>query len=267
MGLKDDLRGVVPESRLKSLSDRFEVIGDIAILSVPDTLAEYKRTIAQAVIAKRKNIYTVLNKLAKVGGNSRTARYEIVAGTTTVTLHREFGFVYRLDVQKMFFTSRLAYERKRVIDQVSAGERLLVPFCGVGPVAIPAAAKGADVVAVEMNPEACEYLAENVRENQVQDRITVIRGDASDISLLPHRPFDRAVIPAPYGMDAILYVLSPVVRRGGMIHFTTFKKRHQIRDLAAEYEERGLGVRFCRPCGNVAPGVSRWVFDLKKQTA
>ena len=81
--------------------------------------------------------------------DNRTAGYDILAGNTTVTLHREFGFAFRLDVSRVFFNTRLAYERMRVIDQTESGERVFVPFCGVGPFAIPAAAKGAAVVAVE----------------------------------------------------------------------------------------------------------------------
>lgn len=264
MGLKGDLNGVIPVDKLKYLSNRFEVIGDIAILSLRHELDEYKHQIAGTIISRRRNIYTVLNKITKIAGGTRTARYETLAGTTSVTLHREFGFEYRLDVGTTFFSSRLAYERKRVIDQVRACEQVLVPFCGVGPFAIPAAAKGAQVVAVEQNPETCRWLSENVWLNKVNKRITIINGDAFDTSLLPHRDFDRAIVPAPYGMDAIVEVIAPVVKTGGMIHFYTFKKRHQIPKLVEEYETRGLGVEFYRSCGKVAPGVSRWVFDMKK---
>ncbi|MDQ1262143.1 MAG: tRNA (guanine37-N1)-methyltransferase, partial [Euryarchaeota archaeon] len=50
----------------------------------------------------------------------------------------------------------------------------------------------------------------------------------------------------------------------GCLHFYTFKKRHQIEPLKKSYEDLGLEVKLCRSCGNVAPGVSRWVFDLMK---
>ena len=267
MGLKDDLTGVIPSDLLYLLSDRFEVIGDIAILSLQKNLYPYKKTIAASLLARRRNLYTVLNKVTKVTGDDRTTRYEILAGETTVTLHREYGFEYRFDVGKTFFSSRLAYERKRVTDQVLSGERVLVPFCGVGPFVIPAAAHGAHVVAIEKNEGAFQWLLENISLNKVGRNITAIKGDAFDTSTLARDDFNRAIIPTPYGMDGILDVITPLVKSGGIIHFYTFKKRHQIPGLVEDFKRRGLFPIFYRSCGNVAPNVSRWVFDLKNGAA
>lgn len=262
MGLKEQLRGVIPHQVLCLISDHFDVIGDIAVISIPKELSDYKPLIAQEIISHRKNIYTVLNKVAKVAGDKRTAGYEILAGDTTVTLHHEFGFSYRLDVGRVFFNTRLSYERMRVADQAECGERILVPFCGVGPFAIPAAAKGAYVVAIEQNADAYLWLEENVSLNKVRKNIITIHGDAFDTGLLPHQQFDRLIIPAPYGMDRILDVLSPLVVQGGMIHIYTFKTRNEIPALIEEYAQRGFDLTYYNSCGNVAPGVSRWVFDL-----
>ncbi len=262
MKLKEQLRGIIPDQALGSISDHFEVIGDIAVISIPQQLSDYKQIIAQEIISRRKNIYTVLNKVSKVAGEERTAGYEILAGNTTVTLHHEFGFSYRLDLSRVFFNTRLSYERMRVIDQVESGETILVPFCGVGPFAIPAAAKGAHVVAVEQNPDAYFWLEENISLNKVRKNITTIHGDACDIRLLPHQKFDRVIIPAPYGMDGVLDILSPLVVQGGMIHMYTFKTKNEIPALIEKYKQKGFDLTYYNSCGNVAPGVSRFVFDL-----
>jgi tRNA (guanine37-N1)-methyltransferase len=262
MGLKKQLQGIIPNEELSALSDHFEVIGNIAVISVPRQLSGYKQVIAQEIIAGRRNICTVLNKVAKVTGDDRTAGYEILAGTSTVTLHHEFGFSYRLDVSRVFFNTRLAYERMRVATQVTCGERVLVPFCGAGPFAIPAAAKGAQVVAVEQNPDAYFWLEENVSLNKVRKNITTINGDAFGLGLLPLPRFDRVIIPAPYGMDRILDIIAPLAVPGGRIHFYTFKSRNEIPALIEEYAQKGFEVTGYTSCGNVAPGVSRWVFDL-----
>ncbi len=199
-----------------------------------------------------------------VSGDSRTASYEILAGTSTVALYQEFGFRYRFDVRRVFFSVHLAYERIRVADQVEPGERVLVPFYGVGPFAIPAAAKGAQVVAIEKNPDAYHWLHENIGLNKVRPNMTVIMGDAFDTSLLPPTLFDRAIVPTPYGTEGFLDVIAPHIMKGGLIHFYTFKKKHQIPGLLDDYTQKGFSVTFYRPCGNVAPGVSRWVFDLER---
>jgi tRNA (guanine37-N1)-methyltransferase len=263
--LRDLLKGTIPQALLKKLPNRFDVVGDIAVLSIPTPLLPYRFIVADAIMANRRNIYTVLNKTAKIAGDSRTARYEVLAGDTTITIHHEFKFSYHLDLAKVFFNTRLSHERNRVVSQVEPGERVLVPFAGVGPFAIPAAAKGAEVVAVEQSPDAYQWLLENIRINKVKKRVAAIRGDAFDTSLLPHTRFDRAIIPAPYSMDAVLDAIAPVVLRDGMIHFYTFKKRHQIPGLVREYADRGFGLTYYNSCGNVAPGVSRWVFDLVRE--
>jgi tRNA (guanine37-N1)-methyltransferase len=54
------------------------------------------------------------------------------------------------------------------------------------------------------------------------------------------------------------------VKTGGKVHFYTFKKRHQIAELSGSYKDMGLEVEQFRRCGNVAPGVSRWAFDMIK---
>jgi tRNA (guanine37-N1)-methyltransferase len=267
MNVKDQIRDTVPDGALRCFSGNFTVIGDIAIISLAPEMRVYAPLIAQAIISRRHNIRTVMNKTTRVRGCDRTAHLEIIAGTDTVTTHHEYGFAYRLDVQAVFYNPRLAGERKRVTDQVHYGERVLVPFCGVGPFVVPAAARGAEVIVVEQNPDACRWLEENVALNGVSDRVTTLHGDAFDPSLIPADSYDRAIIPTPYGRDTIFDHIAPQVRRGGMIHFYTFKNREQVPDLAGTFECSGFEVMVVRKCGNVAPAVSRWVFDLKVSAA
>ncbi|MDD1684547.1 MAG: RsmD family RNA methyltransferase [Methanoregula sp.] len=264
MGLKDQLAGRLPADVLCLVSDHFEVIGDIAVLTLPAGLDIWRQTIAEAIVSRRKNIITVLSKTEKIRGTSRTARYEILLGRTTVTVHHEFTFAYRLDVARSFFSTRMAYERKRVTEQAEPGERVYVPFAGVGPFAIPAAARGAEVVAVEKNPDAFRYLAENVAANRVKKTCRILQGDALDTESLPHDRFDRLIIPAPYGMDDALNRLLPLLSEGGMAHFYTFRTKEEVPGLLTAYERAGLEVTYYSACGNVAPGVSRWVFDLAR---
>jgi tRNA (guanine37-N1)-methyltransferase len=262
MSLSDDLAGMIPPDKMRNFSGRFDVVGDIAIIALPPALQKDDQIIAGAILEHRHGIRTVVKKSADVTGDFRTACYEIIVGTGTVTTHRESGFSYRLDLNTSFFTPRLAHERMRVTGQVLAGERVLVPFSGVGPFVIPAAARGATVVAIEQNPDACRWLEENTRTNRVSDRVTIIRGDAFNPELLPTGPFDRAIVPTPYGRDDILALVASRVKSGGMLHFYTFNNRAQGEMLEYEFEKTGYRVLGRRRCGNVAPAVSRWVFDL-----
>ena len=66
MGLKEQLRGIIPEPLLIYLSDRFDVIGNIAVLCLPPALSDYKAEIAHAILSRRKNITTVINKISQL---------------------------------------------------------------------------------------------------------------------------------------------------------------------------------------------------------
>jgi tRNA (guanine37-N1)-methyltransferase len=266
MRLKEKLWGIVPDEKLCKISEHFQLIGDVAVISLPVELNEYKTAIAKAVLSQSKNIRMVLNKTSKLEGDMRLASFEVLAGSgNAVTLHREFGFIFRLDVTRVFFNSRLGYERIRVARQVQSGELVLVPFAGVGPFVVPMAARGAIVLAVEKNREACKWLAENVRLNRVDERTKIINADAFQMLQILKMDFDRAVVPTPYGMDSVLKAVSSRVKSGGMVHFYTFKKRQQIVGLVQSYKDMGFKVEAFRKCGNVAPGVSRWAFDLRKK--
>lgn len=262
MGLKDRIADNLQADLLPLVSDHFEVIGNIAVLAMPSQLEPFRHIITEAVLSRHRNVTTILNKTGKVQGDIRTARYEIWYGETTVTVHHEYGFSYRIDLGTSFFSARMAHERKRVCDQVGPGEKVYVPFAGVGPFAIPASARGADVYAVEKNPVAFRYLTENVNLNRVKKNCHILLGDALDTTCLPHDRFDRLIIPAPYGMDQALGLLLPILSEGGMVHFYTFKTKQEIPAVLASCESMGLVAEHISSCGNVAPGVCRWVFDM-----
>jgi tRNA (guanine37-N1)-methyltransferase len=265
MSLRKLLAGIVPDEKQRYIRDRFDVIGDIAVVTIPPGLEEYKEEIALAVLSVRRNIRTVLAKSSMVEHEERVPAYEFLIGSSTRTEHKEFGYRYRLDLAEVFFTGRLSSERQRIAGLVGPAEVVLVPFCGVGPFVVPAAAQGAAVVAVEKNPAALHWLQENLYLNRVADRVRVVPADAFSLPDLVDAPFDRIICPTPYGKDGILDALDPLVRDGGTLHFYTFKKEQQIAGLLEDFENRGLPARFHHRCGYVAPGVGRYVFDLEKR--
>ncbi|OPX74279.1 MAG: tRNA (guanine(37)-N1)-methyltransferase Trm5a [Methanoregulaceae archaeon PtaU1.Bin059] len=266
MTLKDDLRGVLPPEVAEMVPRGFQVIGDIAVILLPPELHEFRHMIAAAILSRHRNVHTVASREQIPRGDSRVADLEVIAGIDrTITLYREYGFCYRLDVKSTFFSARLASERRRVWMQVKPWEEVLVPYAGVGPFAIPPASRGAIVTAVEKNPLACRFLRQNVSLNRVEGRIFIHEGDVSKVLSEISVEFDRAIIPAPYGHDQALFSLLPVVREGGAINFYTFKRASQVPAIQSEYERAGLEVRSIRKCGYVAPGIARYAFDMVKR--
>ncbi len=246
--------------------DHYDVIGDVAVVSLPDALLPYREVIGRCIVGERRSIRSVCMRTAPVAGPCRTAGYAVIYGReNTETIHREYGCTYSLDVKTAFYNPRLAFERHRVGGCVRPGERVLVPFAGVGPFVVPAARQGARVTAIEINPEACGYLRENIRINRVQDAVTVFEGDAMQLMLSCNEQYDRAIVPTPYGLNTALDEVIPLIRRGGIIHFYTFTVPEETDMLMAKFRGMGCVVGGMRRCGNVAPGVSRWVFDLRRR--
>ncbi len=256
----------LPAHASRIVPDRYDVIGDVAIITLPDLLVPYGEVIGRCLTEDCPGIRSVCLRTVPVTGARRTGAYTVIYGADdTGTVHWESGCTYRLDVKAAFYAPCLATERRRVAGCVRDGERVLVPFAGVGPFVVPAAQRGAEVTAIEINPDACGYLRKNIRENGVGDVVTVFEGDA--MQLLPScgGAYDRAIVPAPYGMNTVLDEVIPLIRRGGMIHFYTFTVPEETDILTTKFRGMGCVVSGMHRCGNATSGVSRWVFDLRRR--
>lgn len=211
----------------------YERLGDIVILDEDDP--ERADRIARAIVESDLPVETVLNKASKVKGETRVRDWELLAGEGTETVHREYGFEYALDLAAVYFSPRLATERHRVTEQVGEGERVFDMFAGVGPFAIPAAARGAEVVGVDVNGRAIEYLRENTHRNGVADRVTAIHGDVREVVTDPSDGrrssddgevvpdyegwADRIVMNLPHSVDAFLATAVSLAGEECMLHY------------------------------------------------
>lgn len=82
-----------------------------------------------------------------------------------------------------------------VLDEVKPGERVLDMGTGSGVNAILAATRGADVVAVDVNPHAVAAARSNVERNGVADRVVVEHSDLFDAV---EGRFDLVVFDPPF---------------------------------------------------------------------
>ncbi len=81
------------------------------------------------------------------------------------------------------------------------GERCAELGCGCGAISLLwcARARPAHVAAIELQPQAVELAARSVRENGLEELVTVTQGDARDYrQLLPHQGLDRIACNPPY---------------------------------------------------------------------
>lgn len=263
MSLRDLLKDKLPQEKLSLLSRGFEVIGDIAILSIPPPLEHEKYLIARALISHRKDVKVVLRKINKLAGAHRTGDCEMLLGNRTSTVHRENGCAFHVDIAKAYFSGKLAAERSRIARMVNDAEDVLVLFAGVGPFLVPIAKRrNVNATGLDSNPDACALFKKNAELNDID--ADIILGDAKSMGNLFKSSFDRIVMPAPYGQDYFLNLAHSKLKPGGIIHFYTFKKDFEISHFKKLLRERGWHIDFYRDCGAVAPRVSRYVFDLRK---
>ncbi|WP_122090008.1 class I SAM-dependent methyltransferase [Halalkalicoccus subterraneus] len=220
----------------------YERIGDVALLDEDDP--ERADRIARAIVESDLPVGTVLNKASKVKGETRVRDWELLAGEGTETVHREYGFEYALDLATVYFSPRLATERHRVTEQIvdDENERVFDMFAGVGPFVIPAAARGAKAVGVDVNGRAIEYLHENAGRNGVTDRVTAIHGDVREVATEFEGRADRIVMNLPHSADEFLATAVSVAGEECTIHYYDIQhdqdpfgpSEKAIRDAASE---------------------------------
>lgn len=195
----------------------YERLGDIVLLDEDDS--ERAHTVAEAIMESDLSAKTVLNKRSKVTGERRIRSWDILRGDGTETIHREYGFEYELDVATVYFSPRLATERRRVTQQVMTDEQFFDMFAGVGPFVIPAAARGAMAVGVDINPDAIRYLQKNAQRNSVDDNVRGICGDVSAVAADFSDWADRIVMNLPHRANEFLSDAITIARSPCRLHY------------------------------------------------
>lgn len=228
---KKDLRVLLGEKlhpeELNSVCRSYDVVGDIAVIRVPDVLRLKSRIIADAVMQAHRNVKTVLMQVGAVSGDFRLRQLEWVAGEEkTLTIHREFGCVFEIDLERCYFSPRLSFERMRVSSLVQSDEVEVNMFAGVGCFSIIMARYSTveKVFSIDVNPSAVEFMRSNVRLNRVQGSVIPLLGDAA---VLVKERFnhvaDRVLMPLPEKayeyLDCALMALKPC---GGWVHYYDF---------------------------------------------
>ncbi|MEM2866728.1 MAG: class I SAM-dependent methyltransferase family protein [Candidatus Hadarchaeales archaeon] len=222
-GLRRELEGILTEEELAKLR-AFDLVGDIGVLRLPPELLPKKREIGEALLRVHRHLRTVLLQVSPVKGEFRTRRLEVVAGEPrTETLHRESGCMFKVDLDKVYFSPRLAYERMRIAKQVREGEEVTNLFAGVGCYSIVIARhSGASrVYSVDKNPEAFRLMCENIRLNRVGERVIPFLGDAREVvSSQLRRRADRVLMPLPEAARQFVgTALEALKEEGGIVHF------------------------------------------------
>ena len=273
--IKEALAERVSPDVLSRLPKSFDVVGDITILELDSELTAYQTIIAEAIMEVHPNVRSVFAKSGEVSGAERIRSLRYVAGENrTLTIHKEYGCLFKVDLSKAFFSPRLSTEHQRVAQMVEKGERVIDMFAGVGPFSILIAKKVSDVrvEAIDANPQAVELLRENVRANKVESKVHPHLGNAREVIRKELRQSaSRVIMNHPSASKDFIGEACDALRSsGGVFHYYTFAgenweadSRHEIEhgvDASGFVTERVLGIHRVR---EVAPMKWQVAVDLK----
>jgi tRNA (guanine37-N1)-methyltransferase len=226
-GFVDLLTEELPPHLIASLPRSADFVGDIAVVEIPSELDAYRHKIGEAILTTNKRVHTVLAKASAISGVYRTRKFEVIAGESkTTTVHREYGCVFYVDLSRAYFSPRLSNEHARIARLVSEGETVIDMFAGVGSFAIQIAKRHEKVRvhAVDVNPDAIEFLNKNIAVNRVLTKVTPVLGD---VRKAVHERFvgvaDRVIMNLPEKsieyVDVACEALKPT---GGIMHYYAF---------------------------------------------
>jgi len=227
--LVDLLEDKLPAHLLASIPHAIDFVGDIAVIEVPPELDSHKTTVGEAILKTHKQVRTVLAKSSAVEGVYRVREFDVIAGIgKTETVHKEYGCIYHVNLAKVYFSPRLSHEHDRVASQAKDGETVIDMFAGVGPFSILIAKrhKNIRVYAIDVNPDAMNYLKKNIEANHVGKNVTPVLGDIRQI--VKTRLIgvaDRVIMNLPERAIEYVDVACEALRpKGGIVHYYEFTR-------------------------------------------
>jgi tRNA (guanine37-N1)-methyltransferase len=260
--LRKNLSGVLSSEDLRKVYNSFDVVGDIAIIRLPCTSSVNAQTAAEAIMSLHRNVKTVLLQASPVAGDFRLRRLTYVAGESkTSTIHKEYGCLFLVDVEKCYFSPRLSHERSRIAGIVKPKETVVNMFAGVGCFSIMIAkhVNMSKVFSIDVNSAAIQFMQENIRLNRVYNKVIPLVGDSKEIiNSRLQRVADRVLMPLPEkAFEYLPYAVSALKSSGGWIHYYGFEHAKKTEDptektkLKVAEKLASLGVIFEFPYSRV----------------
>lgn len=222
--LKQALKGVLNDSEINEVYSSFDIVGDIVIIKIPDSMSAKKQLIADAILSKVKPVKSVFMQSSPVQGDFRVRDVEYVAGENrTLTIYKEHNCRFKVDVSKVYFSPRLATERKRIAGMVNEDEVIVNMFAGICTFSIIIAKKHkCKIYSIDVNPDAYSLCVENVKLNKVTENVVPMLGDAKDIIMKELKgKADRVLMPLPERAKEYLEYAIMALKEKGIVHYFT----------------------------------------------
>ena len=218
-----DYRDLLPGSPedAERLPRSFDVVGDVVLVRIPVEVEPRAREIGEALLAFVPGARIVASDRGVHGPERRRTLERIAGDGGWRTRHRENGIEMEVDLERAYFSPRLAREHARVASEVAEGDRVYDLCCGVGPFALTIARDGraAHVTAVDSNPEALALLRATLARHAFGARVTPVERRVEEFTAAAE-PVERVVLNLPHeGIKYLPSVARTVARRGRLYYY------------------------------------------------
>jgi len=270
MNLREALRHQLNPEELAALVRSYDIVGDIAIIIIPEILVSKQKLIGDALIALNKRVKVVLKRSGIYRGEYRQIHLEVIAGENRMeTICSENGVRLQLHLSDVYYSVRSSGERKRIASVVQEKERVLVMFSGVAPfpLVLGRMSKAAHIVGVEKNPKAHEYGMINLQLNKKIHNISLYQGDVREVLPAFGEVFDRIIMPLPEGSSSFLGLALDHLSLGGCLHYYAMHTREEFGIAISEISHvckcagRNLLQAEIQVAGHCGPGKYRICVD------
>jgi tRNA (guanine37-N1)-methyltransferase len=222
--LKEVLQEKLDVTEIDKLSSSFDIIGSIAIIKIPETLSSKKTLIADTLIEEIKSVKTVFSQVSSIEGDYRLRKLEFLSGENTpITIYKEHGCTFKVDVINTYFSPRLSTERLRISNLISPNEVIVNMFGGVGTFSIIIARnnRSSKIYSIDSNPIAYELCKENTEINKLTNNVFPILGDAKEIIPKNLRGIaTRVLMPLPEkAKEFVDSAVNSLVNSKGIVHY------------------------------------------------
>jgi tRNA (guanine37-N1)-methyltransferase len=217
----------IPKEDLKKINRSYDIIGDIVVIGIEDGLDKYYNKIGKAIMKVHPQINVVLRKIEHEGVYRTQVLKHVSGENRTETTIKENNLNIRIDVEKVFCSTRLSSERKRIANLVKE-EDVCVFFAGAGPFCLCIAKNNKlvrKVYGIELNPVAVKYFKENIKINKLENKVVCVLGDVSVVYKKYKNKFDRIIMPHPTCSEDFLKHALYCLKKNGFIHFYKFVKK------------------------------------------
>jgi tRNA (guanine37-N1)-methyltransferase len=222
--LKELLQERLDSTELEKLSSSFDIIGTIAIIKIPESLASKRKLIADALIEEIRPVKSVFCQVSAIEGDYRLRKLELISGENSpITVYKEHGCTFKVDVINTYFSPRLSTERLRIAKLTEPNEVIVNMFGGVGTFSIIISRynKSAKVYSIDSNQIATDMCRQNIEINKLTGNVIPVLGDAEqEIHKSLKGVAKRVLMPLPEkARDFVDAAVSSLENGSGMIHY------------------------------------------------